>query len=153
MGYFGVGVYHPKFGVNVGTLIRSAEAFGASFVFTVGRRYEPQSSDVTNATARIPLYHYKTIEELREFMPVGCPLVGIELTDEAVPLPKFEHYQREVLLAGAEDHGLPPKVLAACHKVISIPGASKCLNVATAGTIVMYDRYLKGTAYDERRIH
>lgn len=42
---FGIGVYHPKHEINIGTLIRSAYIFGANYVFTVGRRYKRQSSE------------------------------------------------------------------------------------------------------------
>lgn len=35
-GFFGVGVWYSKFECNVGTLLRSAHAFGADFVFTAG---------------------------------------------------------------------------------------------------------------------
>lgn len=38
-GYFGIGIYHTKNVLNVGTLWRSAHNFGASFIFTVGMRY------------------------------------------------------------------------------------------------------------------
>jgi tRNA(Leu) C34 or U34 (ribose-2'-O)-methylase TrmL len=45
MSYFEIGIYHPKTRNNVGTLWRSAYQLGASGLFTIGRRYERQSSD------------------------------------------------------------------------------------------------------------
>lgn len=45
--------------------------------------------------------------------------------------------------AGAEEYGLPKEVLEKCHQIVQIPG-SYCLNVATAASIVMYDRINKG---------
>ena len=55
-------------------------------------------------------------------------------------LPAFAHPRRCVYVLGAEDHGLSPAQRAACHRLIVVPGAAHCLNVATAGSIVLYDR-------------
>lgn len=48
-GYCGIGIFHPKFEVNQGTLWRTALAFHANFMFTVGHRFRWQSSDTTKA--------------------------------------------------------------------------------------------------------
>lgn len=139
-GYFGIGIYHTKTEHNIGTLLRSAHCFGASFVFTVGRRYRRQASDTTNASAHMPLYHFDDMDSLQNNLPIGCQLVGVELTDSAKPLNAFDHPQSCAYLLGAEDHGLPPAVLERCHDVLVIPGLSFCLNVSVAGSIVLYDR-------------
>lgn len=72
-GYFGIGCWHPKYEQNIGTLFRSAVAFGAAYVFTVGRRYRKQASDTGNAMGVIPLYHFKDMDDLKKHLPVGCP--------------------------------------------------------------------------------
>ena len=141
-GYFGIGVYQPKHEVNIGTLFRSAHAFGADFLVTVGRRYRQQASDTTKVLRHIPVYNYLTIDDLYQHLPSGCEVVCVEFIDNAVPLPEFQHPTRCLYLLGAEDHGLPPK-LTTRHKTIIIPGTKACLNVATAGTIVMYDRIVR----------
>jgi tRNA G18 (ribose-2'-O)-methylase SpoU len=142
-GFFGVGIWHTKTEANVGTLLRSAYAFGADFVFTVGRRYSQQASDVTAAWRHIPLYHYPTLESLRSNLPYDCPIVGVELDKRALPLSKFSHLEREVFLLGAEDHGLNEETRRACHYLVYVDGGNVCLNVATAGSIVMWDRVAK----------
>ena len=71
-------------------------------------------------------------------------LIGVELTKEAEWLEKFEHPRRCVYLLGAEDHGLTNEALIKCHKVVKF-NTSLSLNVSVAGSIVMYDRGLKGT--------
>lgn len=148
-GYFGIGIYHPKSEVNQGTLWRSAYAFGASFIFTVGRRYQSQSSDTPNTWKHIPAYHYKTMDELINFLPIGCPIVGVELDARSSPVNQFEHPARCCYLLGAEDHGLPPSIISRCHRLIQIPSLKMCLNVATAGSIVMYDRATRiGASYE-----
>ena len=150
-GYFGVAIYRPKHDVNVGTLWRSAFLYDAAFVATVGRRYERQASDTAGTTNHIPLVHYSDIEDLVAHLPFSCPLVGVELDERAVPLPEFSHPERAVYLLGAEDHGLPPSVMARCHRVVQIPGARDwSMNVSAAGSIVMYDRFAKAEARRER---
>lgn len=141
--FFAIGIYHVKYDVNIGTLLRSAQVFGAAFVFTVGRRYRKQSSDVWSTWKNIPLFHYETVEDLKNHLPYGCLLVGIELNHKACLLPEYNHMPRACYLLGAEDHGLSEEQLKICHSVVQIPGLLGCLNVATAGSIVMYDRFSK----------
>lgn len=138
--FFGIGIVNTKRETNIGTLWRSAYAFGAAFIFTVGRRYRRQSSDTVKAWRSVPLFEFESIADLKRHVPYGSLLVGVELDPRAVPLPSFEHPKRAVYLLGAEDHGLSETDRAACHKLVVIPGASRCLNVATAGSIVLYDR-------------
>lgn len=145
-GHFGVGIYQPKTKTNVGTLFRSAVAFGAAYVFTVGRRYHRQASDTGDAAGQIPMYYYETIHQLAQSLPFGTRLVGVELDDKARPLQKYCHPERACLLLGNESFGLPPEVISICHELVVIDGASRCLNVATAGSIVMYDRVTKGVS-------
>lgn len=57
-------------------------------------------------------------------------------------LPTYIHPNRAIYLLGVEDNGLPDAVLGQCQQVVEIP-ASTCLNVAVAGSIVMYDRAAK----------
>ena len=142
-GFFQIGIYHTKNGLNVGSLWRAAEAFGASGVFTVGRRYKRQASDTTKVWRRTPLLHHSDLEHLKLALPMECPLIGVELTDSALSLTTFQHPERACYLLGAEDYGLSQEVLEQCYNVVRIPGLL-CLNVANAGAILMYDRIAKG---------
>jgi tRNA G18 (ribose-2'-O)-methylase SpoU len=140
-GFFAVGIWHPKYGVNVAGLMRSAHCFGAAYVFTVGRRYRRTSADTMNVQGLVPCFHYLTLDDLQ--LPSGCPLVGVELADDAEALPNFTHPRSAVYLLGAEEHGLPRRILEQCHQVVQIPGLRCCLNVSVAGATVLYDRMLK----------
>lgn len=142
-GYYGIGISHAKAEENIGTLLRSAASFRAAFVFTIGRRYRQQASDTTKAWRHIPLFHFEDFEQMRDAMPFQCRLVGVELDERAVKLPAYEHPARAIYLLGAEDHGLTTDERERCHDLVEIPGASHCLNVATAGTVVLYDRWNK----------
>lgn len=143
-GFFAIGVEHGKSSVNVGTLWRSANLLGASYIFTVGRRYQRQSSDTMQTWRHVPLFHFATIEHMRAHMPYDCLLVGVEMHPEAIPLHQANHPERAVYLLGAEDHGLTHEALDACQRLVILPG-ERSMNVAVAGSIVMYDRHVRGT--------
>jgi tRNA G18 (ribose-2'-O)-methylase SpoU len=140
--YSAIGVYKGKTAHNIGTLWRSAYILGASYIFTVEKKYKKQSSDVLQAWSRIPLFHYSTFEDLLNNIPYDCRLIGVELDESATLLSNFEHPQRAIYLLGSEDQGLPQEVLEKCHFVIKLPGYSS-LNVGVAGAIVLHDRISK----------
>jgi tRNA G18 (ribose-2'-O)-methylase SpoU len=139
-GFFGIGIEHGKSEANLGTLWRSAYTFGASFVFTVGRRYKHQSSDTVKAWRHVPLYHYADFDAFHAHLPYDAQLIGVELDDRAQPLGRFVHPQRAVYLLGAEDHGLSATAMQRCHRLIVLPGRF-CLNVSVAGSVVLYHRH------------
>lgn len=141
-GYFGIGVYGPKTVENIGTLWRSAHNFGAAFLFTIGRRYHRQASDTTHAGLSVPLYNYLTFEEFLTHRPNDCSLVAIEQSELSRDVKTFIHPQRCIYLLGAEDTGLPLAIQERCKNVIHI-STPMCLNVAVAGSIIMYDRFIK----------
>lgn len=141
-GYFGIGIENTKTTLNIGTLWRSAQIFGASFIFTIGRRYKKQASDTMKTPRHIPLYTYENIQDFYCNIPFGCKLIGIELTEKSKPIKDFIHPQRAIYLLGAEDNGLTKAAIEKCHEIIQIPG-DFCLNVAIAGSIVLYDRIIK----------
>jgi hypothetical protein len=74
-GYFGIGVDGVSKAMNVGTLFRTAHAFGASFVFTVNaqyRRREGALSDTSDTPGAVPTYHFADARTLA--LPEGCAL-------------------------------------------------------------------------------
>jgi tRNA(Leu) C34 or U34 (ribose-2'-O)-methylase TrmL len=144
-GYWGIGVYRPKKEHNFGTILRNAYSFGASFVYTIGPRFKRQAADTARAWRHVPVFCYGGIEDLLAHLPYGCSLVGVELVKEAIYLPRFSHPERACYLLGAEDCGLPRDVIARCEYAVRIPGAAYCLNLASAATIMMYDRVAKRT--------
>ncbi len=138
-GYFAIGAEGISKAVNLGNLLRSAHAFGASFVFTVGadERALEMQSDTSRAESHVPLYHWRSLAEMR--LPKGCSLVGVELLEEAAELPSFPHPLRAAYVLGPERGRLTPELVGRCQYMVRIPTAFS-LNLATAGAIVMYDR-------------
>ena len=137
-GYFGIGIFHGKNEENIGTLWRSANILGADFIFTIGKRYSKQCTDTMNTPKHIPLWHFDNWDDMFHHVPYNCPVVAIELDDRSVPLETFVHPERCIYLLGAEDHGLPSEILDRCWATVQLLG-DRCMNVSTAGSIVMYD--------------
>ena len=152
-GYFGIGIVGAKVPENLGTLWRSAQAMGAGFVFTVGKRWPGDRTDTTKATDHIPLYHYHDLVAFNGFArPAGARLVIVETKIgqyKPVALPQYQHPERAIYLLGSEDRGVPKEfieettgTLSDRADLVEIP-TQFCLNVAVAGSIVMYDRAAK----------
>lgn len=151
-GFFGIGIEGVSKPMNFGNLARTAYGFGAAFVFTVAPtpRLDAPPSDTAGSANHLPWYSYESVAAMR--LPDNCTLVGVELTDEAVELPSFRHPAGAAYLLGPEGGSLSPAALDACAHVVRIPTLF-CLNVATAGAIVMYDRVLNLGRFAERPLH
>jgi tRNA G18 (ribose-2'-O)-methylase SpoU len=139
MGYFEVGVYMPRNQDNLGTLWRSALQLGAAGLFTIGRPYRRQTSDVFHAQEAIPLRYFPDFDAFLAGRPNGALLVGVEMG--GAPLSRFAHPEKAVYLLGSEDMGLPPRVMAACNAVVSLEAVRQAsYNLAVAGSLVLYHR-------------
>lgn len=141
-GFFGIGIQNGKTPENLGVLWRSAQNMGASFIFTIGNRYAKQACDTHKATGAMPYFHYKNFDDFFDNLPKGAMLVGVELDEKSVQLETFTHPKRCVYLLGAEDHGLPKLAIEKAHHLVKFK-SELSLNVAVAGSIVMYDRQAK----------
>ena len=140
-GYFGIGAEGISKPMNLGNLIRSAHAFGASFVFLVDPHHTVSSapSDTSHAERQLPLYRFDAADRL--VLAKGCALIGVELLDEAAALPSFRHPLNAAYVFGPERSSLSPAMVARCDHLVRIP-TRFCINLAAAGAIVMYDRML-----------
>ncbi len=119
---------------NVGTLIRSADAFGASVALSEGSA-DPLGQKALRASAgaifRVPLVAWDD----RPGRQVALDTRGSE------PLADVDLTRPLTIVLGAERAGLPDDLLDACDVVASIamPGAAESLNVAAAGAIALYE--------------
>ena len=118
---------------NVGTLIRSADAFGAGIALSPGCA-DPTGPKALRASMgalfRVPIVEFAAAAGRRiALVPHG-----------GTPLPELELEGDIVFVVGAEREGLPPEVLARCDVQASIPQQGESLNVAMAGTIALYER-------------
>ena len=137
--FFGIGIQNGKTPENLGVLWRTAQNLGASFIFTIGIRYAKQACETHNAVKSMPYFHYESFNDLYNHLPKGARVVGVELTEGAEDLETFKYPRRCVYLLGAEDHGLSKKPIEKSHHLIKFK-SELSVNVAVAGSIVMYDR-------------
>lgn len=91
------------------------------------------------AWKHVPLQSFEDFPAFAASIPMECELIGVELHEDATPLKRFSHPERAIYLLGAEDHGLSPDALKRCDRVVQIE-SRLCLNVAVAGSIVMWHR-------------
>ncbi len=151
-GYFGIGVENISKEQNVGTLARSAHAFGASFFFAIAPAVDIQAmrqSDTSDAFDHLPYHHYPDVASL--VLPKGCQLVGVELTPDSVEMPSFRHPVRAAYVLGPEMGSLSPVLQARCDHIVKIP-MKFCVNVGVAGAIAMYDRMISMGRFAERPV-
>jgi tRNA G18 (ribose-2'-O)-methylase SpoU len=132
---------------NVGTLIRSADAVGASAVVITGHAadpYDPRSVRAsTGSIFAIPVVRVDSHREVLDWvssLPVPASVVG---TDEhgSVDVADYDLTGPRVVVIGNETHGLSAGWRAACDAIVRIPivGAASSLNAATAATVVLYE--------------
>jgi TrmH family RNA methyltransferase len=135
---------------NIGTLIRSADAFGASAVIITGHAadpYDPRSVRAsTGSIFAVPVLradsHREVMAWVNGLRAGGLP-VDVVGTDEhgAVDVADYDLTGPRVVLIGNETHGLSAGWRDACDELVRIPitGAASSLNVATAATVVLYE--------------
>ena len=151
-GYFGIGAEGVSKSANVGALLRTAHAFGASFCFTIGTGWDARQgrhADTADTPRHVPMWRFPALTDM--VLPRGCSLVGIELLDDAIALPSFRHPLSAAYVLGPERAGLSPEMLARCDHVVKIP-ARFSLNLAVAGALILYDRLLQHGRFAERPV-
>jgi len=151
-GYFGIGAERISKAMNLGTLMRTAHAFGASFAFVVDATYAVREakSDTSAAAGQLPIYDVPNPASLQ--LPKTCRLIGVELTDDAIDLPSFRHPAQAAYVLGPERGELSAEMQARCAHIVRIP-TRFCVNLGVAGAIVMYDRLLARGRLAERPVH
>ncbi|MBT3396345.1 MAG: RNA methyltransferase [Alphaproteobacteria bacterium] len=151
-GYFGIGVEGISKPMNAGNLFRTAHAFGASFIFTVDSEIALSDigrSDTSDSWKQTPFYRYDSVPDMD--LPKDCSLVGLEFIEDAVALPSFRHPPRAAYVLGRELGSLSPEIQERCAFIVQIP-TRFCVNVGTAGAIVMYDRMISMGRFAERPV-
>ena len=131
---------------NVGTVLRTADAFECDGVFLLGAcadAFGPKTVRATmGAIFRRPVYACTLGELLALLRRSGLPLYGTALRDDTAMLAEAP-LTRAAVAIGSEGRGLSPEVLAACEKTIRIPMSSRCesLNAAVAASVVLWEMY------------
>ncbi|MYB28159.1 MAG: RNA methyltransferase [Acidimicrobiaceae bacterium] len=125
---------------NIGTVVRTANAFAAAEVHIVGRRrWNRRGAMMTDVYQHVR--HHATVEELAAWASgEGLPVVGVDNLPGAVPLETAELPERCVLLFGQEGPGLSDAARAAAVQVVSVAqfGSTRSINAGVAAGIAMH---------------
>ena len=141
-GYFGIGVEGIHKEQNLGNLVRSAHAFGASFFFTIAPEVDVSLmgvSDTADSFDHVPYYEYENVGAFE--LPASCSLVAVEFVEDSIYLPSFRHPTRAAYVLGPEMGNVSDALMERADHVIKIP-TKFCINVGVAGALIMYDRAL-----------
>lgn len=139
-GYTAIGLVRPKCAANVGSVLRAAYCYGASMVAIQGDRTPIRSStDTPQAWRHIPVLRG---DDLHALIPFDAVPVAVDLVDDAVPLPAFQHPQRAFYVFGPEDGTLGKSVLDWCPQRVMVPTRT-CMNLAATVNVILYDRLAK----------
>lgn len=129
---------------NLGTIIRSADAAGATAVVTLPPSVDPYNAKVVRATAaslfNVPVLPLETGDFLARAAAAGLRIVAA--VPEGGALHTGADWSRPVcIVVGSEAHGVAPEVLAAAACRVSIPirGGAESLNAAVAASILLYE--------------
>lgn len=131
---------------NVGTILRTADAFECGAVFLVNACADPYSPKTARATMgaifRREVYTCSLDELCALLAASGLPLYGTALRDDTVSLREVS-LARAAVAVGSEGKGLSAEVLARCEKTIRIPMSARCesLNAAMAAGVVLWEMY------------
>ncbi len=128
------GVHDPG---NVGTILRSAEAFGAAGVAIGPGTADPFGPKAVRASMgavfTVPLARAVTLADL------PGATVALDTGTDATPALETLALTDLTLLIGAEREGLPADLIEACDHVARIPIVSHSLNAAMAATVALYE--------------
>lgn len=138
---FSVAIENWQHDMNIGSIVRTANAFLAETVHIVGRRrWNRRGAMVTDRYQHI--LHHETIDALVAFARAeGRPIVAVDNVPGSVEVSRFAFPERCILLFGQEGPGLTAEALAAADAVVEIRqfGSTRSINAGAAAAIVMHE--------------
>jgi len=138
---FHVAIENWQHDLNIGSIVRTANAFNAAAVHVVGRRrWNRRGAMVTDRY--LPVEHHDTIPGLAAWaVERALPIVAVDNLPGAVPVDAAPIPRACVLLFGQEGPGLTPEALAAATLRVEIRqfGSTRSINAAAAAAIVMHE--------------
>jgi tRNA (guanosine-2'-O-)-methyltransferase len=132
----------PKYCANLGTLLRTCDAVGACLVVPPFRWVDDAIARSNTLQQGSCIHRVGSPESwLEKERAGGSRIVGVELADEAIRLADLPTADRRtVMVLGHEATGIPPEALDYLDCAVEIPmvGTGHSLNVAVAGSLVLY---------------
>ena len=123
---------------NMGTIVRSANAFGVRHIHIVGRKqWNKRGAMMTDKYLHV--HYYPSVDEFMAAI-TGKTLIAVDNTPDSVPLGRATMPSDTVLLFGAEGPGIRQALLDEAAQVVAIEqfGSTRSLNVGVAAGIAMY---------------
>jgi tRNA G18 (ribose-2'-O)-methylase SpoU len=137
---FHVAIENWQHDLNIGSIVRTANAFLANTVHIVGRRrWNKRGAMVTDRYQHV--VHHATVEEFLDWARANeLTVVGVDNVESSVSIDETSLPKRCVLLFGQEGPGLSPEAIAASDLVVEIEqfGSTRSLNASAAAAIVMH---------------
>ncbi|SEB79670.1 SpoU rRNA Methylase family protein [Paramicrobacterium humi] len=137
---FHVAIENWQHDMNIGSIVRSANAFAADTVHIVGRRrWNKRGAMVTDRYQHV--VHHATVDELVAWAGAqGVPIIGIDNVPGSVIIETFAFPVRCVMLFGQEGPGLSAEAIAACDAVVEISqfGSTRSINASAAAAVAMH---------------
>lgn len=137
---FHVAIENWQHDMNIGSIVRSANAFLADTVHIVGRRrWNKRGAMVTDRYQHV--VHHEDVSALVEWARgEGIPIVGVDNVPGSVGIERTRLPERCVLLFGQEGPGLSEEAIAASDVVVEIAqfGSTRSINASAAAAIVMH---------------
>ena len=125
---------------NIGSIVRTANAFNVGGVHILGRRrWNRRGAMVTDRYLHVE--HHPQVTDFADWAAGSAyALVGVDNLPGAVPLETTELPERVCLVFGSEGPGLTEELVAACDSVVAITqyGSTRSLNAGAAAAIAMY---------------
>ena len=137
---FHIAIENWQHDMNIGTVVRSANAFLAKEVHIIGRRrWNRRGAMVTDRYQHVR--HHATVDEFVTWAEgEGLTIIGIDIFPDSVPLETYDLPRNCVLVFGQEGPGLSPEVHGAAKDTLSIEqfGSTRSINAASAAGIAMH---------------
>ena len=137
---FHVAIENWQHDMNIGSIVRSANAFAADTVHIVGRRrWNKRGAMVTDRYQHV--VHHETVDDLMAWAKAeGLPILAIDNVPGCVKIETFDFPAACVLLFGQEGPGLSPESIAAAESVIEISqfGSTRSINASAAAAVTMH---------------
>ncbi|MGO1661152.1 MAG: TrmH family RNA methyltransferase [Canibacter sp.] len=142
---FHVAIENWQHDMNIGSIVRSANAFAADTVHIVGRRrWNKRGAMVTDRYQHV--VHRENIADLAEWARAeGIPIIAIDNVPGCVPMETFEWPERCVMVFGQEGPGLTDEAIDAADAVVEITqyGSTRSINASAAAAVSMYSWVLQ----------
>ncbi|HJF50427.1 MAG TPA: rRNA methyltransferase [Brachybacterium paraconglomeratum] len=137
---FHVAIENLEHDANIGSVVRTANAFAVGAFHIVGRRRWNRRGAMVTDRYQHEIHHPDAAHLIAWAREEGRPLVAIDLVPGAVPLERTALSRNAVLVVGQEGPGVSPELLEAADLVVGITqfGSTRSLNVAAAAAIAMH---------------